>query len=368
MNQKQKILFFENLWNLITSWIPVIQALDIIIFQTKAMKLKKIWNKIKEDIELWESLFKVSLKNKKIFNIFDMAMLEIWDATWQIWRSLELISEKEEKEMNLKRKVLQVMIYPISIIIVTLMMITSIMIYVIPKIELMYKESNVNLPELTTIVISVSHFFVNNILSVLIWIFLTVYLLYLLLKNKNVKYFADKNILSIPLFGEIIKKKILVNFTDFLSTLLASGVIINKALLIIKSGTANSYYSKELTKIIDDIKNWMPLSDSMWWNYIFLQNKENLSFQEKNELEKAKKRSQLFPIELTTGVKIWEQTWTLAKMLHKSSLRYSKDIDNTIKNLSTMLEPIIIVVIWGIVGTIILAILLPFLNIANVIK
>jgi type IV pilus assembly protein PilC len=79
-------------------------------------------------------------------------------------------------------------------------------------------------------------------------------------------------------------------------------------------------------------------------------------------------KNKAFPIEISTAVRIWEQTWTLSKMLLKTSTRYTKEIDNTVKNLSTMLEPIIIVFIWWIVWVIIMAILLPFLNIANVVK
>lgn len=263
---------------------------------------------------------------------------------------------------------MQALIYPISIIIVTILMITTIMIYVIPKIEAMYKESNVNLPELTLIIISISHFFTNYIIFICLWSIIFIYTIFLFLKIKIIKLFFDKQILNLPIFWNLIRKKILINFSEFLATLLVSWIMINKALMIIKKWTSNLYYAEEYENILSDIKNGKTLSDAMWWNLLNLQNKKNLTTDEKIELTRSKKRVALFPIELSTWVKIWEQTWTLSKMLFKSSARYSKEVDNVIKNISSLMEPIIIVVIWWIVGTIILWILLPFLGIANVIK
>ena len=368
ISTKQKILFFENLWNLINAWIPVIQALNIIIYQTKNKNLKTLSENIKKDIEAWENLFRVSLKNKKVFNVFDMAMLEAWEAIWKVWRSLEIISQKEEKDLNLKNKITQAMIYPIAIVVVTMAMITVMMIYVIPKIEAIYRDANTNLPGLTKAVISFSHIIRVDWLYILAFFVIIGFWTKYLLKVKNIKIKIDKKILNIPIFWDIIKKKILVNFADFLSTLLSSGIMINKALLILRNWTTNLYYAKEYEKILENIKNWKTLSSSMWWNLIELKSRKTLTPEEKLDLKIAEERSTLFPIELTTAIKIWEQTWTLAKMLERSSARYTKEIDHTVKNLSTMLEPIIIVVIWVVVWTIIMAILLPFLSIWNVIK
>lgn len=368
LSRKQKILFFENLWNLINAWIPIIQALNIIIFQTKNIKIKNFITSIKKDVEAWENLFKVSLKYKKFFSIFDMAMFEVWEATWKLGKSLDVIAKKEDKEMALKNKIRQALIYPAAIVIVTISMITVMMIYVIPKIENIYKDANTNLPPLTVSVINFSKFIRNNWIFVLLWIIAFIIIFHFLLKKKEIKVIFDKILLDIPIFWEIIKKKILVSFCDFLSTLLSSWIIINKSILILRNGETNLYYSNEYEKILEDVKNWKNLSYSMWWNLMELKNKQNLTNEEKQELVLAEKRSRLFPIELTTSIKIWEQTWTLSKMLEKSSDRYTKEIDNVVKNLSTMLEPIIIVVIWVVVWTIIMAILLPFLNMWNVIK
>ncbi len=368
LSQKQKILFIDNMWSLLNSWIPIFQVLDIIYFQTKAKNTKSLCLFLKKQIEAWENLFKASLKIPKVFNIFDVAMLEVWEATWQIWKSFETIAIKEEKEMDLKNKIIQALIYPIAIIIITITMITVIMIYVIPKIEVMYKESNTNLPALTEIVIATSHFFVNNWIYIIIFLSVLILWSISLLKNKEIKYFFDKHILKIPLFWWIIKKKILINFLDFLSILLSSWIMINKALLIIKNWSSNNYFAQEFENIIQEIKNGKPLSSSMGWDLLEIKLKQNSYKISKNEMNILQERAELFPIELSTAVKIWEQTWTLAQMLQKTSFRYTKEIDNIVKNLSTIMEPVIIVVIGLVVWVIVMAILLPFFNVANVVK
>lgn len=362
LNQKQKIFFLDNLSSLINAWIPIIQALDIIAFQTKDKKLCAIISFLRKEISAWDNFYSISQKIKWVFNTFDHAMIETWEATGQVGKALEVIVRKEEKEYDLNKKIKQALIYPMAIIIVTFSMLTIIMIYVIPKIEWIYKESNVNLPELTQYVIAISHFFVNYIVFIAIWFLALVFAIMQVYKyNRKFKLIYDRKILNIPIFWELIRKRILVQFADFLSTLMGSGIIINKALAIIRSAMSNWFYEDIIRDISEEVKVWQPLSSAMW---VEIMNTTKTWTEKKNLINK----NFAFPIELSTAVKIWEQTWTLSKMLQKTSIRYTKEIDNTVKNLSTMLEPIIIVVIGWIVWVIIMAILLPFLNIANVIK
>lgn len=362
LNQKQKIFFIDNLSSLINAWIPIIQALDIIAFQTKNKKLSAIINFLRKEISAWDNFYNITRKIKWVFNTFDHAMIETWEATGQVGKALEVIVKKEEKEYDLNKKIKQALIYPMAIVVVTFAMLTVIMIYVIPKIEWIYRESNVNLPELTQVVISISHFFVNNIVYVAIWVLALIFVVIQVYKyNRKFKLIYDRKVLNIPIFWELIRKRILVQFADFLSTLMGSGIIINKALMIIRSAMSNWFYEDMIKDISEEVKIWRPLSSAMW---VEIMNTTKTGTEKKKLLN----RNFAFPIELSTAVKIWEQTWTLSKMLQKTSIRYTKEIDNTVKNLSTMLEPIIIVVIGWIVWVIIMAILLPFLNIANVIK
>ncbi len=207
LSQKQKIVFIDNLSSLLNSWIPVIQALDIIAFQSKNKKIDKVLEIMKSYISAGENFFKVALKLQSVFNVFDAAMIEAWEATWQVWKAFEIIVQKEEKEYDLKKKVKQALIYPIAIVIVTFAMLTVIMTYVIPKIKWIYKDANVNLPGLTSAIIDISDFFVANIVFIIITILVLILIVMQAYKKvPKFKFEVDKNVLRIPIFWEIIKK------------------------------------------------------------------------------------------------------------------------------------------------------------------
>jgi type II secretory pathway component PulF len=157
-------------------------------------------------------------------------------------------------------------------------------------------------------------------------------------------------ILRIPIFGPLIKKKILALFAQSLWVLLKNWVIINKSLEISSKTLENDYYEKHLVEITSGISKWVELSTLMWINDI-QSGKENF----------------LFPIELSSVVKIWEETWNLANLLIKISLKMNREIDYLIKNIQSAIEPIVIICIWWIVWTLIMAIMLPFFNMVNVI-
>lgn len=350
ISSKNKINFLEQFSNLLNSWIPLLNSLKIIMYQTKNKKMKKILEKVISDINKWDSL-KDSFSNfPKIFWFFDISIIEMWEVTWKIWDSIETIRKKEEKEKELKSKIIWALIYPIVIIFLSISMIWIFMVYVIPKIQKMYSDSRVNLPELTQSVIKTSEFIQKNIDKILIWIFLFIFLVYLFRTSKKTKIYWDNFILRIPIFWSLIKKKTLALFSWSLWILLQNWVMINKSLSISSKTLENDYYEKKLSEMNSRVAKWVKLSELMWINEI--QNwKENF----------------LFPIELASVVKIWEETGNLAELLLKISKKQNKEIDNLVKNIQTAIEPTVIMLIWVIVWTLIMAIMLPFFNMVNVI-
>lgn len=347
---KEKIIFLEQLSNLLNSWIPIINAFKIIILQTKNKNIQKLISSILEDINKWIHLKDIMIKFPNIFNNFDISIIEMWEVSWNIWDSIDLIRDKEEKTKELKWKIMWALIYPIVIITLATAMIIVFMVYVIPKITDMYKDAHVNLPSLTQNVISISEFLQINIINIVIWFFIFILLFKIFKSHNKTKIYYDKMILKIPIFWPLIKKKILALFTSSLWTLLQRWIIINKSLEIAWWTLDNKYYEKEINKILMWISQWWELSEMMWIK----------------DIQKWKENA-LFPIELSSIVKIWEQTWKLSTLLNKISLKFNKEIDNLIKNLSTALEPIVIIVVWIIVWTIIMAVLLPFFNMVNVV-
>ncbi len=350
ISSKDKINFLEQFSSLLSSGIPLLNSLKIIMYQTKKKKNKKIIEKLINDINKWDDLKTAFSKFPKIFGYFELAIIESWEVTGKVSESIETIKTKEEKEKELRWKIIWALIYPIIIITLSILMIWVFMVYVIPKIQKMYKDAKVNLPELTQNVISLSEFIQRNITYIVLSIFIFIILVYVFKTWKKTKIYWDYFILRVPLFGRIMKKKVLSMFTSSFGMLLKNWVIINKSLEISSRALENDYYEKKLKSISSRVSKWVELSKLMWVEEIS-SGKENF----------------LFPIELSSIIKIWEETWNLANLLLKRSEKMKKEIDDILKNIQTAIEPIVIVVVWIIVWTLILAIMLPFFNMVKVI-
>lgn len=350
ISSKDKISLLEQLSNLLNSGIPLMNSFKIIMYQSKDKKFKILVKTFIQMLNKWDSLKDVFWKYPHIFNIFDISIIEMWEITWKLGNAIETIKIKEEKSRELKSKILWALIYPIVIIFLSLGMILVFMIYVIPKITDMYKDAKVNLPSLTQYVINISNFLQENIIYIIIWIIIFIILFSIFKKHKKTKIYYDTFILHIPIFWPLIKKKILSLFTSSLGILLTSWVIINQSLTISSKALENDYYEKELKKIINSVSRWKSLSSCMWIDEI-QSGKENF----------------LFPIEMASVIKIWEETWKLSELLTKVSIKYNKQIDTIVKNMQTAIEPLVIVIVWWIIWTLIMAIMLPFFNMVNVI-
>ena len=350
ISSKEKINLLEQLSNLLNSGIPLMNSFKIIMYQTRDKKMKLFVKTIVTNLNKWDSLKDVFTKYKKIFNIFDLSIIEMWEVTWKLWDSIETIKNKEEKSRELKSKIIWALIYPMVIVTLSIGMIWVFMIYVIPKITDMYKDAKVNLPSLTQHVINISNFLQKNVIEILIWIWVFIALFIVFKSHPKTKIYFDRAILHVPIFWPLIQKKILSLFTSSLSILLNSWVIINKSLEISARALDNDYYEKTLKKVIRDVSMWKTLSWCMWIDEI-----------------QTWKENFLFPIELASVVKIWEETWKLAHLLQRISVKYSKQIDELVKWMQTAIEPIVIVFVWWIIWTLIMAIMLPFFNMVNVI-
>jgi len=350
ISTKEKLNFLESFSSLLNSGIPISNALKIIEYQTKSKKTKILIAQIAKNINSWISLEESFIQFPKIFNNFDVSLIKMWEVTWKLWDVIETINLKEEKSRELKSKVIGALIYPIVIMSLATAMIWIFMIYVIPKITDMYKDAKVNLPDLTQTVISISNFLQEKYFLIIIWIIIFVFLIKVLKTHKKTKIYWDKYILNIPIFGGLIRKKILALFTSSMGTLLSQWVMINDALKITAGALENDYYEKEILEITRNVSSWKALSEEMWINLI-----------------STWKESPYFPIELSSVVKIWEQTGKMPILLAKISIKFNKEIDNIVKNLSTAIEPIVIMAVWWIVWTIIMAVMLPFFNMVNVI-
>ncbi len=347
---KEKLLFLDAFSSLLNSGIPITNWLKILLYQTKSKQLKRLIKDLLEQTNWGQSLQNSFADHPRTFNSFDISLIKMWEMTGNLWDVIETIKNKEEKAQELKSKVIWALIYPMVIMTLATWMIGVFMVYVIPKITDMYKDAKVNLPSLTQNVIDLSDFLQVQYPLLIIGVIVFVLCIKIFKTHRLTKVFWDKHILSVPIFWNLIQKKILALFTSSMGTLLSQWVMIHDALTITASALENSYYEKEIHHIVWKVSSGETLSSLMWIDLIA-----------------SGKESSYFPIELSSVVKIGEQTGKMPSLLQKISIRFNKDIDTTVKNLATAIEPVVIVAVWLIVGTIIMAVMLPFFNMVNVI-
>lgn len=350
ISQKEKIQILDGLYNLINSWIPITNSLSILLFQTKNKSTKIVLQTLIKEINKGQKLqFGFSLF-PKVFTHFDLSMIQMGEVTGKLANALEVIIQTEEKNRDLKSKVIGALIYPSIVISLATCMIFWFLIFIIPKIQKMYRDAKVNLPNLTQTVLDISDFIKEHSIIILLFLWGMVVLSIFFKNSSKTKIIWDQYILHFPLFGMLMRKKIFSIFSYTLGTLLQNGITIHEALKITKSSLGNVYYEKRLQEIEEEMSQGIPLSESLGIKKL-----------------KAKKEDEFFPLELASIVKIWEQTGKLPHLLVKISGKFSREVDSIVKWFSEAFEPIIIIGVWIIVGTLVMAILLPFFNMVNVV-
>lgn len=350
LSQKQKISFIDSLYNLIHAGIPITNSLSILLYQTRNKKIRKIIETLLKDINRWKKLEDGFARFPKIFSIFDIQVIKMWEFTGKASNALETIKLKEEKSQELKSKVIGALIYPMIVVTLAIAMIIWFLVFIIPRVEEMYSDAHINLPGFTQKVIDISNFLQEYYIFLLGWLFFSTICFIIFKTHRTTKIYFDRALLKMPIFGGLIQKKILALYAFNLWTLLESGIMIHTSLEITQKSLENAFYEKRIDSVIEEVNAWVPLSDSMGIKRL-----------------KTSDQDPHFPLELSSTVRIWEKTWKLPSLLLRISEKFNRESDTIIKWLSNAIEPVVIIGVGIVVGLLVMAILLPFFNMVNVI-
>lgn len=351
ISRKEVWQFINKLSNFLNSWIDLKTAFWILHKQVKNQKLKKIVNEIRLNLDHGLSVSDTMRQYSKYFDPFIISLIIVWEKTWTLPRVLTELDKKLLESIELKAKIRWALIYPAILIFITLAMVTFMMTFIIPKITESFKKTNVEVPALTQFMINVSDFIVNHwiiLISVLIWIIVGFFAL------KKIYYwqlFFSWISMRLPVFWFIVRQWNIIAFINSFSLLLDSGVLMLEALETASNVVTNMYYKKEIIKIKNEVETWIKISNAMW-----------LSSGSKETTFSSK----YFAEDFVHMVNVWEETWTIWKSMERVWVNYSKELERYIWNLMTMLEPFIIVFVWAMVWVIVIAIMLPFFNLAKV--
>jgi type IV pilus assembly protein PilC len=206
---------------------------------------------------------------------------------------------------------------------------------------------------LTQFIVSVSNFFVNDYWKLILWIVIIIIILKLVNTTYLWRMMIAKIYTKMPIFGYVVKQSNIVYFIKSFTILLDSWVLLLESLKTASKVVPNLAYKKELIRIKNEVEVWLTISRSLWLNM---------------DYEASVYLNKLFPEEFAYVVSTWEETWSLSESLKKVWYNYNWELKRYIWNMSSMMEPVIIVIVWVLVGTIVIAIMLPFFEMWKIAK
>lgn len=354
LSNRELLLFYDQMATLIESGMTLIDSLFVMQAQSNKKSVKKLFEEMIHHINTGMSLADTMYLFPKIFPSMQAALIEAGEKSGNLKNVLAKIAEEMEGHQDFVRKIKGAMFYPVVLLVLALTMVTGMMIFVIPKVAELYKQSNAKLPAITQAVIDISNYVSTKYPILLGSIFGTLLIIYLAVTNTKLgKLMWEKFVSIIPVFGNISKSKNIMVIAANMGMLLNSGVLISDAFEITEKTIDNLHYKRALNKIRSGIIVGKNISEMMGLLDL--------------KAQKFEKNS-LFPIQVAQMMHIGELTGTIAKMMIKIRDTYHKSIDYTLKNISAMVEPLMIFLVALIVGSILLAVMLPFFYIGTTIS
>ena len=337
VSNKMLCTFTRQFSTLQDAGLPVLRSLRILEGQMKPGVLKNALMDVVDDVESGSSLSEAFAKHPKCFDRLYVNMVKAGEAGGALESILKRLADFKEKAQSLKRKITGAMVYPIVVIMVAVAILTFIMLFIIPKFEKILKDFNMKLPWLTQALIDTSRWF-SNYWYVLPLFPLSWWLMIKLIRlNRTGNYAVDRVYLWLPIVGPLIEKTVVARTMRTLGTLVSSGVPILEALSIVRETCTNAVFERMYQRIYESIREGDTISQPL-------------------------KESRLVDDMVVNMVDVGEETGDLDSMLYKIADVYDEEVDVMVESLISLLEPIMIVVLGGIIGTIVIALFMPLIK------
>lgn len=340
----EKIMFTKNLSGMLSAGLSLTRALSVLEKQTTNNTFKEILKNLIEDINKGGTLSSGMKKFPKVFSAVFVSMVHSGEESGNLPKTLSEIGVTLKKTYDLNKKIKGAMIYPSIIVCAIFIIGVLMMMYVVPTLTKTFKDVGTELPMATKIIIFISdslsnHFFI----FILIIGFIIGSLVFFAKSNFTRKYF-DFLILKIPILGTLVKEMNTARTARTLASLLASGVDLSRALIITEEVLQNIHYKNIIKQGIDSIERGVALSVSF---------KENTKF---------------YPIMVGEMIEVGEETGNLSQMLSDVASFYESEVDDKTKNLSTIIEPVLMIFIGAAVGFFAIGMMKPMYSVMDTIK
>ena len=334
---RDKAVFIRQLSTMIAAGVPISGALQILIEQTSQKRLKKITKKIYARVSSGSTLSSAIAEHPKFFDVLISSLIKSGEESGNLDSTLAQLATFIEDQEVLKKKIISAMTYPAVVISIAVIVLGIMVVVVIPQFEKAFSSMSVELPTLTRMIFAFGIWAQSNWYYVLAVIGLMIILLNFLKKVPGLRIYIDTGVLKVPVFGDIIYKAALSRSFRTMSALLRSGVPVLKALEMAGEVASNSKINNNFLLMRDAAAMGAPM---------------NLVIKERK----------LFPPMIAHMIAVGEETGRTDEMLQKISDWYDNELSEKIKRLSSILEPIMVVLVGIIVGFMVLAIFLPIIS------
>src|SRR5215212_9599291 len=334
---KHLTLFTRQFSILQDAGMPVLRALRILEKQMKASALKNALIDVVEDVESGSTLSEAFGKHPKAFDRLYVNMVKAGEAGGALEVILQRLAEFKEKAQSLKKKIIGAMVYPCVVVFVAVAILTFIMVMIIPKFKKIFDEFGLQLPQATKTLIAISTWMASY------WYFIPLFPLgiYLLIKlirlSRAGNYALDRITLWIPIVGGLVEKTVVARTMRTLGTLVASGVPILEALAIVRETCGNMVFERMYQRVYESIREGETIAQPL-------------------------KESRLVDDMVINMIDVGEETGDLDTMLYKIADVYEEEVNVMVESLISLLEPLMIVVLGGIIGTIVVALFMPLIK------
>ena len=341
---KPKVLttFTRQLATLVDAGLPLLRGLRVLERQEKHPTLKKVINDLATAIESGSTFSEGLAQHPKVFNRLYVNMVKAGELGGVLEVVLNRLSEFMEKAQKIRGKVKAAMFYPCAVMFVAVTILTILMVFVIPKFELVFKDmlEGQSLPAFTDFVLSVSRAIAGHFVVALISIVSFFIALKLFTRTRFGRRLFDRLKLNFPILGPVISKVAISRFTRTLGTLVSSGVPILQALTIVKETSGNVIVGEAVSAVHESVKEGETITAPL-------------------------EASNVFPPMVVSMVDVGEQTGALPEMLMKIADNYDDEVDNAVSAMTSLLEPVMIVFLAVVVGSIVIALFLPLISLID---
>jgi type IV pilus assembly protein PilC len=343
VTQKDLQVFTRQFAVLVGAGVPIVQSLEAMARGARSPGMSKILGSVVSDVERGRRLAEALSARPVVFDRLYVNLVKAGEEGGVLETVLNRLAEYIETSVKLKAKVKGALFYPVAVIVVAFIVVAFIMVFVVPKMSKMFLQSGQELPALTVWVINCSNFFQHYwyiIIATVVGVPMAIKMYY---DTDDGRKILDAIFIEIPVFGDLIKKSAIARFSRTLSTLLSSGVRIIDALEISSATTGNWMIEKAILETKDAVSRGKTLAEPL----------TKISY---------------FPNMVTQMISIGEQTGNIDQMLSKVADFYEDEVENATDAMTSLLEPLLMVVLGAIVAVIVVAMYLPIFNMANTVQ